>query len=124
MAYAQSAEVLSAVSACVGEAAALEWHTYHVARDLPDPEEVLSGSAKLPNRGDRVMATLFSVVAIALIDHPERSVRIARAWECLTSVRPDVALSSARALLEATGDVPDIARDLGRRILALKGDGR
>lgn len=120
LAHASQNSARAVVAACVGDAAASEWATYDAAADLPDPEDVLAGRAKLPSRGDQCHATLFAVVAAALADHPDRARRIDQVWQFLAEVRPDVALTSAAALLDATGDVPDVARDLGRRILKLK----
>lgn len=56
-------EVLLGVAGCVGEGAALEFLNYLRELDLPRPEELLSGKAKLPEREDRMMAALAAVAA-------------------------------------------------------------
>ena len=107
---------LRLVASCVGDGVASEWHAYHLERDLPDPEAVLSGKAALPNRGDRVAATLSSVVAAALATREDRTTRVARAWEILISTRADIAVTAARALLDATDGVPVIAESYAARL--------
>lgn len=101
------------VAGCVGDAAASEWHTYHVSRDLPDPEEILAGRAKIPTRGDRAQASLSAMVAIVGKD----PARVNAAWGVLAGCRPDVSLGAARVLLELSdGEIPDVAHDLGVRL--------
>jgi len=107
--------------AIVGEGITAAWAAFDAALDLPDPEEVLAGNAKVPTRGDRAMTTLGSVVLAAMSDHPNREGRIEAAWKILASQRPDVALAPAAVLLEATGDVPDEAAELGRRLIGVGG---
>lgn len=108
------------VAGCVGDAAAAEWWQYMSARDLPDPEDLLSGKAALPKRGDQVSAALHSLASAAISDHKNRTQRIERAWEILATVRGDIAIGAGRALLAAAPDiVPDAALDLGNRIRAL-----
>ncbi len=115
--YGPSETTRQLVAGCVGDAAASEWHTYHVSRDLPDPEEVLQGRVEVPKRGDKAQATLAAMVAIVGRDEA----RINAAWVVLAGCRPDVALTAARVLLELSdGEVPDVARDLGNRLLRLK----
>lgn len=111
-----------AVASCVGAAAAREWATWLVAADLPDPEEVLAGRVPLPRRGDAASALLTGVVAMALVDRPDRSVRILAAWAILARARPDTAVVAARTLLggDPSGDVPDEAAELGRRLIAAR----
>jgi hypothetical protein len=116
MAFGEMADARMLVAGCVGDAAASEWHAYHVARDLPDPEALLAGTAKLPKRGDQVSAALLSVAAAALSQHKDRSGRISRAWKLLASTRPDCSLGAAKVLIDATDEVPDEAQDLANRI--------
>lgn len=108
--------VLRLASGCVGEGAAKEWYAHHAARDLPDPEYVLAGTAKVPTRGDRAAATLSAVVACALLPRDDRSARVARAWAVVVSVRADVAVTAAKALLDATDQVPEIAGPYAARL--------
>lgn len=117
LAYSRADDAQSVVAACVGDAAARSWAEYQAAHDLPDPEDVLAGKAAIPSRGDQAHAALAAVIAAALAEHEQRRSRIDRAWAILANVRPDLAIVPARALLDATGEVPDVARDLGRRIL-------
>jgi len=105
------------VGAAVGEAAALEWAAWDVARDLPDPEEILEGKAKLPSRGDRLMTALIGMVGAATSVHDQKEQRVERAWEILSKTRPDIALLPAKALLPHSPGVPEVAVKLGRRLL-------
>ena len=116
LAHGTPALARALVAGCVGDAAASEWHTYHSARDLPDPEALLDGTAKLPKRGDQVSASLLAVVAAALSQHDTREGRITLAWKLLASARPDCALVAARTLIDATDEVPDEAKELAARI--------
>ena len=59
------------VGALVGEQAAYEFCTYRKAMDLPDPEEVIAGTAKVPEAQDACFATLASVVA-AIVSKPDQ----------------------------------------------------
>jgi hypothetical protein len=120
LAYAPTAMAEVAVAAAVGHAAAVEWAEWDRAASLPDPEDLLNGRAALPDRGDQLTAALGAVVAAALSDHVQRDARIERAWQLLSAVRPDQALVAARALIDATGVVPEIARALGCRIIAAR----
>ena len=105
----------------IGAAAAAEWHTYHVARDLPDPEDLLAGRACLPDRGDRIAACLGSVVAAAGLARPDREARVAAAWRLLSGVRPDVARLAGSALGDLDPDlIPEEAVALGQRIISLR----
>lgn len=120
LACAPEGAARAVVAAAVGDGAAGEWATFDQSRDLPDPEEILAGRAKVPARGDQAHAALSAIVAIALADHADRPARIDRAWSILAGVRPDTALLPARALLDATGEVPDAAKALGERVLKLR----
>jgi len=105
---------------CVGRGAAAEWSTYHASLSLPDPEDVLAGTAKIPARGDEAHAVMTAIVAAALADRPERNARILRAWKILGSVRPDVAITPAKALISGAPDIaPPEAIALGGRIMAV-----
>lgn len=108
------------VRACVGDGVAGEWAAWATSLDLPDPEEVLAGKAKLPKRGDQVAATLDAVVAAAMSTHPDRNARLAAAWAILSTCRPDISLSPAAALLAGGDDVPDVAVSLAARIRSVR----
>lgn len=86
---------------CVGAGAAVEFRTWLVDADLPDPEAVLADpdSFVLPQRGDRAYAVLASVAAAVAAD-PGRG-RWARGWRAFgraASAAPDVAAAAARTL--------------------------
>lgn len=90
------------VAGCLGDGAAIEFLTWVIEQDLPDPEKVLANpkSLTLPDRGDRCYAVLTSIVAAVLANNtPERWTA---AWSVLEQAvkqdRPDVAAGSARAL--------------------------
>lgn len=124
LAEASKDDERASVGACVGPAATNEWAAYDMARDLPDPESVLSGREKLPKRGDAVWATLSGVVGAALSEHEQRTGRILRAWQILASARPDVAIMPARALFTGQGEdveIPKEAADLGWRLTKATG---
>lgn len=99
-----SSNALSLVASNVGEAAALEWHEWFRLSDLPDPEDLLSGSVELPKRGDRLLAALGGLVAAASINRPDRESRINKAWDILSYCRPDITLSAAQSLLKSDPD--------------------
>jgi len=89
--------------------------------DLPDPEEVLAGRMKMPQRGDLVAAAAFALVMVALEEREDRMDRVAGAWRVLGQQRPDTVLVPARALLDGSGgEVSDEAAELGSRLLGLK----
>jgi hypothetical protein len=109
---------IAAVAACVGEGAASEWAQWRAELDLPDPELVLAGKVKVPQRGDKAFSCLAAVVSVAGTERPDRNQRIAQAWKILAGQRPDLALTPASALLDISGgEVPDEARELGLRII-------
>ena len=114
-----SADARAVVAGCVGDAAALAWHTYQVNMDLPDAEEVLAGRAPLPKRGDRLSATLLTAVGAALVERADREQRVSAAWALLAGQRYDQVIPSARALLSGSDQVPAIALELGNKIRSL-----
>lgn len=108
------------LNGCVGVPATAELTTWLAEADLPDPEDVLRGKAHLPARGDLAAATLDALVAAVLADRKDKDHRVERAWKVMAEARRDVVLGAAGALLEATGEVPDEARDLGRAIISIR----
>jgi hypothetical protein len=121
MAFAPAGQVRAAVTACVGVGGAAEFSTWLSNMDLPDPEAVLAGTAKVPTRGDAQAATLSAVVAAAMADRKDKEQRINKAWRVVAAVRKDVALMPARVLLGVTEVVPTEAAELGRAILESRG---
>lgn len=117
MANSAANDVIPVVGSCIGSAAASEFATYIATLDLPDPEALLAGKAKLPTRGDSIYAATAALVAVALSTHKNRSDRVVAAWSILGSQRPDIVLSAAKTL--AVG-APDIVTEetvkLGARI--------
>lgn len=113
---AQSGSTI-AFAALLGAGTAAEFATWHASRDLPDPESLLSGKAKLPTRADYISAALMAVVSAVSVKRGDRPQRILAAWGLLQSVRADQALMPARALLDVSPDVPDFARELGEKII-------
>lgn len=89
------------VVGCVGEAAGIEFLTWLIEADLPDPEAVLADpeSWDPPTRGDRAYAALAAVAAaVAANNTPERW---AAGWRVLgraSKVAPDIAATAARIL--------------------------
>ena len=102
----QGAHARAIVGACVGSAAADEWLTWVAAQDLPDPEDMLAQRVPLPKRPDQVRASLLAVAAAALAPHAEQSVRMGQAWALIGTVRPDLAVAAATALLDGAPDAP------------------
>lgn len=109
------------VAAAVGAPAAQEWAAWLAAQDLPDPEDLLAGRAKLPTRGDRVYAALGSLAAAALSAHEERARRIDRAWKILSQCRRDIALPTAQIIISGAPDIaPPEAIALGGDLVAAR----
>lgn len=97
---------IAGMSACVGPEAAAEWQTWGASQDLPDPEAVLAGTARIPDRGDQAAATALAVAAAAGSDHPQRADRLLRAAQLVGSFpRPDAVVAAAQALIAANGGV-------------------
>lgn len=123
-----SDDAACAVAGCVvGGAAAAEWAAWQEAKDLPDPEDLLSGDlakakkALAELRADQQLAATLGVVGAASSDHPMRAQRLARAWQLVSAIRVDAAITPAQALQVATGgEVPKECEDLGRRILEVR----
>jgi len=96
-------EVLSPLlTGCVGDGAGLELMTWLSELDLPNPEVLLADPASfaLPERGDRVYATLTSVAA-AVAAEPTID-RWAAGWQVMAHAAesvPDVAALAARILV-------------------------
>jgi hypothetical protein len=89
------------VAGSVGEGPALEFLSWVVQSDLPDPEAVLAapGAFDLPERGDRALAVL-TAVAAAVAAYPTLE-RWEAGWELVARVAetlPDVAATAARVL--------------------------
>ncbi len=83
---------LRMVQAAVGDGVAGEIFAWLRALDIPDPEDVLSGSAKVPKkRVDQTFASLAGVVAASLLDRKDRNDRIVRALEVAGVVAKDSA---------------------------------
>jgi hypothetical protein len=117
LAVAPAELAVAAVSACVGPGAANQWAEWRLQNDLPDPEDMLSGKAKVPDRGDRAYAALFAVVSCAGTEHPQRDSRMAKAWKILSGCRPDISLGPASSLLDMSdGEVPPEAMGLAARL--------
>jgi hypothetical protein len=95
----------SVASACVGNAAASEFYTYVQAMSLPDPEDILSGKASIPSRGDEAFAALSSLVGLVLSRHDDRDARIRKAWKIFGSLRPDIVMIPARILIRGEPEI-------------------
>lgn len=111
---------LDGLTANVGTGVAGEWATWLAARDLPDGEALLQGRAPLPERPDQLTASVMALVAAALSEHAERNARVSAAWKLIRSLRPDVTLVGAKALLAGHSGRPDEAVELADRIRAAK----
>lgn len=110
----------SVLSCCVGNAAAAEMSVALDAQDLPDPEAILLGKAKLPSRGDQVLAASLSLAAAACENRDDRTDRINRAWDVLGGARPDTIITAARALRSgAPLVVHPVAVALGERLISV-----
>jgi AAA domain (dynein-related subfamily) len=106
LAAARSAAVSPAVESvlvrgCVGTGPGIEFLTWLIEADLPDPEAVLADPDRfvLPARGDRAYAALASITA-AVAARPGDG-RWERGWQVLgraAASAPDVAASAARSL--------------------------
>lgn len=117
-----------AVAGCVvGPSAAAEWAAWEEARDLPDPELLLSDPLDVAKkalaglRADQQLAAMLGVAGAAASEHPQRAQRLARAWQLTAAIRVDAAITPAQALQVATGgEVPKECEELGRRILEVR----
>jgi hypothetical protein len=95
------------VRGAVGDGAGVEFLSWLIEMDLPDPEEVLADPAsfRLPERGDRAYAALAAIAAAVAADPtPERW---AAGWQVLgraASGAPDVAAVAARVLARCRPD--------------------
>jgi MoxR-like ATPase len=89
------------VRGCVGSGPGVEFLTWLVEADLPDPEAVLADpdSFVLPERGDRAYAALSSIAAAVAADPGDgRWERGWRAFGRAAASAPDVAAAAARTL--------------------------
>ena len=89
------------VRGCVGQGAGVEFLTWLVEADLPDPEAVLADpdSFVLPERGDRASAALSSIAAAVAADPSDgRWERGWRAFGRAAEAAPDVAAAASRTL--------------------------
>lgn len=89
------------VRGAVGAGPGVEFLSWLVEADLPDPEAVLADpeSFVLPERGDRAYAALASIAAaVAAEPTPERWVQGWRVFGLVADAAPDVAASAARTL--------------------------
>ncbi len=104
------------VGSLVGDGPASEYVTWRRALDLPDPEDILTGRASLPERMDARFACILGVVSLAV-----RTQRDSLAWGIIhqESQRAlDIAVPAARALMAAhPGQIPD---EVGALFPALK----
>jgi hypothetical protein len=92
------------VLGAVGEGAGIEFLSWLVNMDLPDPEEVLADpdGFELPERSDRAFAVLTAVAAVAIAHGDADS--WSAAWRVVARVAehaPDVAALAARTLAAA-----------------------
>ena len=119
---------LRLLQGAVGEGVAAEILNYFRELDLPDPEEILAGRAKVPQkRPDQTYASLAGVCTVALIPHKDRNERITRAFEVALDVAAksaDVAASCLRAACDEKVLGP-VFRDsrCSQRILAVLSKG-
>jgi hypothetical protein len=95
------------VLGAVGEGAGIEFLSWLVNMDLPDPEAVLAdpGGFELPERSDRAFAVLSAVAAVAVGRGDADS--WSAAWKVVERVAdkaPDVAALAARTLAGARPD--------------------
>jgi hypothetical protein len=106
------------VAGLVGSGAATEYFTWAEAQDLPDPEKVLNGTARLPERGDQHYVVLCSCLSYAV----SRPVALPMFWELLIKCRKDTqaifarrgikALSAARVQYDIPPSLVKIAKGL------------
>jgi hypothetical protein len=90
------------IRGAVGAGPGVEFLTWLVEADLPDPEAVLADPASfvLPDRGDRAYAALSSIAAVVAAHATAE--RWAAAWKVFGragEAAPDVAAAAARALV-------------------------
>lgn len=89
------------VRGCVGTGPGIEFLTWLIEADLPDPEAVLANPDEfsLPSRGDRAYAALSSIAAAVAADPSgDRWQRGWRVFGRAAQAAPDVAAAAARTL--------------------------
>jgi hypothetical protein len=100
---AGTGELAQSILVCgaVGQGAGVEFLTWLIEADLPDPEAVLADpdTFELPERGDRAYAALSSVAAaVASEPTPERWAAGWIVFGKAGEAAPDVAAAAARTL--------------------------
>lgn len=85
-------DAIEMVAAFVGNGAVKELLTFKAAMDLPDPADVLDGKVSWqhdPDRLDRSMAVLNSIVSLAVTSDANRSTRVPRLWSIIDKTPAD-----------------------------------
>ena len=80
------------ISAFVGSGAVKELIQYKLTMDLPDPADVLDGKVKWehdPDRLDRSMAIINSLVSLAVTSEVNRATRVPRLWSIIDKTPAD-----------------------------------
>ena len=105
------------VRGAVGNGAGVEFLTWLAEADLPDPEAVLAdpGASRLPERGDRAYAALYSVAAAVRGEPHDRAVD--RGWRVFGAGRDSGARTSAATAARTLASLPP-----GRRARPAGGD--
>ena len=85
------------VGALVGSASASEFCTWLIANDIPKAADIFSVKAKLPNRGDRALLCVSSIIAYAL-NHNDQ---INKCWSIISTMRDDLVTLSTRQFSRA-----------------------
>jgi hypothetical protein len=114
------------VRGCVGEESAEMFFEWLTNLDLRDPEDYLSApdSTPMPDRQDKRLVTLDTVVSAALKEHPDYVGRYYRAWQVVGRIAEkevDVAVPAARVLskhitmemIQAMGVPPQLEQHFG-----------
>jgi hypothetical protein len=112
---------LKLLHGAVGEGVGNEAWKYLRDLDLPDPEAVLAGAAEVPmRRSDQTYACLAGVMAVALLDKPNKPERLVRSVEVAAKVAEksaDVAAACLRSVcrsddFKAGWKTPELGRRL------------
>jgi hypothetical protein len=94
-------EVFLGVSGLVGEGEAVEFMNFIAHMDIPSPEELLSGKAKLPESEDKLLVAL-NAIASYVTTNPKEDICI-RACDVISEVgkdKPDLALPALERVVK------------------------
>jgi hypothetical protein len=91
----KSKEGMEITNSLIGPATAKEFISWVMDQNLPLPEDIYSGKAKLPKRGDQIYLITNMLINYAIVND-----RIPDLWKILSSYREDIMISSTRRAIK------------------------